>query len=479
MIVCIFILAWQSSPGYATTVTCPALSNTAQALVDAAGAAKRKQNFAVAARCTRDAIEMVKDNAATSAGLHNDLGLLVFADPTGGPVPALEHFVRAGKLAPNFANAHFNAAVSSAKAGDHKNALQWFKQCLDLQPQNAMYYHQYAASLMENSHDSAAVEALQTSLRHDNSSAEAHNLMGVVKSRQKNYTDATRYFQSAVDLQPASATFCANLATANLESAQFERAHTAFQRSLALMPSSAEFYHGIAKSLEGMDVFPHDQLKEAMKSFKAATSLKPNSPLFQYDLCSAAFKLLEIKPATEACEKGVKLAPGYAPLRFQLGRIHEEAGRDSDALESFRVAVAIDPANKQYSFALRSVANAAGGGKGSLGSQKQPPPPNPFQQQPPAAAVPKQDPVQGIGGQCDDKMNALEAKIDAVEQKVMAKLQNLYSVAEALSEKLNMIKEAIDHGNTNVMNRLNNVDTTIVEIPQQMPEGHLPPHLQE
>ena len=61
----------------------------------------------------------------TAAGLHNDLGLIVFADPAGGPVAAMEHFVRATEIHPKFPNAHFNAAVSSAKAGDHDKASKW------------------------------------------------------------------------------------------------------------------------------------------------------------------------------------------------------------------------------------------------------------------------------------------------------------------------------------------------------------------
>ena len=62
---------------------------------------------------------------ATSATLHNDLGLIVFADPAGGAVAAYEHFVRAATLHPKFPNAHFNAAVSSAKAGGHDEAVKW------------------------------------------------------------------------------------------------------------------------------------------------------------------------------------------------------------------------------------------------------------------------------------------------------------------------------------------------------------------
>ena len=119
-------------------------------------------------------------------------------------------------------------------------------------------------------------------------------------------------------------TFKANFATASLEAQQWGDAKAAFQQALTSNPKSAESYHGLAKALEGMDSFPHDQLKEAIPKFSLATQIKPQNPQFQYDLCSAAFKLRDNRVAKEACEKGIKLAGGYAPLHFTLGRVLEE-----------------------------------------------------------------------------------------------------------------------------------------------------------
>lgn len=83
---------------------------------------------------------------------------------------------------------------------------------------------------------------------------------------------------------------------------RFAEAKRAFEHSLKLQPSNAEFYHGMAKALEGMDVFPHDQLKEAIPLYATATKMVPKNPLFQFDLCGAAFKVNEIKQAKEVGE---------------------------------------------------------------------------------------------------------------------------------------------------------------------------------
>jgi Flp pilus assembly protein TadD len=96
----------------------------------------------------------------------------------------MEHFVKAAALHPKFPNAHFNAAVSSAKAGDHNTALEWFGKALALTPQNAMYYQHYGTSLMESKDPQSlerARDALATSVQLDANGADSYNLMGVVE----------------------------------------------------------------------------------------------------------------------------------------------------------------------------------------------------------------------------------------------------------------------------------------------------------
>ena len=94
----------------------------------------------------------------------------------------MEHFVKATEIHPEFPNAHFNAAVSSAKAGDHDKATVWFKQAIDLAPDNALYYHHYGASLMESKQGlDKASGAFGHSVRLKGDDAESYNLLGVVQ----------------------------------------------------------------------------------------------------------------------------------------------------------------------------------------------------------------------------------------------------------------------------------------------------------
>ena len=315
-----------------------------------------------------------------------------------------------------------------------------------------MYYHHYGASLME----SKAVNGLEQSsiafghsVKLKGEDAESYNLLGVVESRRKKYSEAAAHFKQAHTLKPTIDTFNSNYATASLEAHHWDNAKSAYEASITASPGNAEAYHGLAKALEGLDTFPHDKLKEAIKSFTTATKMKPNNPQFQYDLCSAAFKIRDLRTAKEACEKGVALAGGYAPLHFTLGRIMEEAGgQEAASLQAFSRAAAIEPTNKQYTFAMRSASNAAGGGRGGLPPERRASRPN---GQP---ETPSQGTGGGSAGLSDERLNALEARLQQMEEKILTKIRNLYVMTEALTEKLTFMSQKIDEGNQAVLRRL-------------------------
>jgi len=399
---------------------------------------------------------------STVAGLYNDLGLIIFADPTGGPMAAMPHFLKATELHPKFPNAHFNAAVSSAKAGDHDKALNWFKSALELMPQNAMYYHQYGASLMEGKTPKRllqAKEALTSAVQSSGNEAESYNLLGVVESRRKQYVDAAFHFKIASSLKPSVGTFKGNFATASLEAKNWNEAKEVFEQSLTTQPKSAEFYHGLAKALQGMDAFPHDRLKEAIPNFSNAAKIQPSNPQFHYDLCDAAFKIRDLKPAKEACTKGIALAGRYAPFHFLMGRVLEElGGQEALSMQHFSHAVNLDPSNKQYSFAYRSAAGAAGGGKGGLPSTQRQPNRMGQKSQPQATEPPSAASVGASDPELQSKIARLEAKLENLEEKVTGKIRNLYMMTEALTEKLQMISEKIDQGTATIINRIDRSD---------------------
>merc|ERR1712086_497312 len=420
------------SGSVANDVTCPALLDTMQALVDAAVGARTRGQFNVAARCLQDAIDQADKRGAaenTVATLHNELGLTLFSDPASGPVPATEHFDRATDVLPTFSNGWFNAGACRASKGEHSEAVDKFVRAIELQPNNGNYHMQHALSLMSvDSEDRQNIDtALASAVEFEPANPMAHNLLGISKVKQQQHEAAELMFQKAVDLLPESAVFHSNLGATSKELDKHEQAVAAFRTALSLEPDKPEHTHGLASALEAGDSFPHDKLKEALILYTTAAKVAPNSPLFHMDLCSAAFKLQEFKEASQACDKGLALAPGHAPLHYLKGQVlQEQGGHDDAALKSFQYAAAIDPDTKQYAFAVKGMGGTV------------PPPMAAGTAQPTGAQG------QAVAGGPDVQIqfDQIVQRLDSLETKVMDKLQKSYQIIDSLQERLELFTVA-------------------------------------
>ena len=104
------------------------------------------------------------------------------------------------------------------------------------------------------------------------------------------------------------------------------------------------------------------------------------------------------------------------------------------------MAAAIEPTNKQYSFAMRTASNAASGGKGSLGSQPgaRRAAPAAFGQQRPSAGTPNAEPAAEVapGGQDFIMAIMFNNLLAVVDGQVSARLSQIEARLESLEEKV-------------------------------------------
>lgn len=441
-------------------VRCPVLVNTMQALVDAAAHARTKQLHDVVVQCLREAVERAESTQApknTLASLHNELGLAVYGHPSQGPQAAVVHFEQATALLPSFSNAQFNAAACLAAASKHKEAQPWFHRALKLDPTNGNYHFQYALTLlgMEEANATEVESSLETALQFDPQNAMAYNLLGVAKVRQGNHSQGLGLFQKAVELSPESGTLYANLGSTQRELQQDQTAVATLEMALKLEPTKVEHYHNLAGALEAADDFPHELLKRAVELYSRAAKDSPQNPLFHYDLCGAAFKIQDFKVASSACDQGLALAQGYAPLHFRKGQVlQEQGGNDEAALKSFEYAHAIEPTNERYSFSIRG----AGGTPRDYSQQAEQP----------AAPAGQGAPASTSSADVAD----LKASLTALEKKMTGKLQASIGMIDALNERLERFE-------TETNRKLEKILAKLSQDPQapkeQAPEGPIEP----
>ena len=85
------------------------------------------------------------------------------------------------------------------------------------------------------------------------------------------------------------------------------------------------------------------QYGKAVEAFSQAISLKANLWNYYNARCAAYAFLSKYKEATRDCEVAVKLKPGSSEILAFLGRLYEETGQKQRAIETYKLALSINP----------------------------------------------------------------------------------------------------------------------------------------
>jgi tetratricopeptide (TPR) repeat protein len=87
----------------------------------------------------------------------------------------------------------------------------------------------------------------------------------------------------------------------------------------------------------------HELYPEARDAYEVARRLDARDFRWPYLQARCHLELQEVEPALEALGAALALEPAYAPLRVLEAELHERAGRQDQAFDAYRRALAIDP----------------------------------------------------------------------------------------------------------------------------------------
>lgn len=128
---------------------------------------------------------------------------------------------------------------------DYLSALDCYREAIRKHA-TAEYYNKVAISELLLRHPAEAEKAAKKAVRKDKHLAEAWNNLGVaqymkeMKRSQPNFEDTIRTYERAISLKPNFASFHNNLASALMDSKQFERGMAEYRKAFELDPSFFE-----------------------------------------------------------------------------------------------------------------------------------------------------------------------------------------------------------------------------------------------
>jgi len=132
--------------------------------------------------------------------VHNNLGFALKKD--GKVTEAVENYLAALRINPDFEMAHLNIGVILADRGDNEGAIKHYKEALRINPDYITAYINLGNARLRQGRIADAINQYSEALRLDPDSEQAYNGLGAVMIRTGSIEKAIVFFQKALKLKP-------------------------------------------------------------------------------------------------------------------------------------------------------------------------------------------------------------------------------------------------------------------------------------
>ena len=224
---------------------------------------------------------------------------------------ALESYIKALEIKPDYAEAYFNMGVILKDKGDLEASFESYKQALKIKPSYAEVHNNMGNILKDSDDLEAAIECYKQALMIKPSYAEAHNNMGNALKDNNDSQGAIDSYKKALMIKPNYAVAYHNMGIAQKDKGDIEAAIDSYKKALKIRPDYAGVYKSVGNILKRV-VFtkPSSGLQEIISSIIDQKNIvKP------VNISQATISLLKFEPALKELLK--KYSTGEAKYSFE------------------------------------------------------------------------------------------------------------------------------------------------------------------
>ena len=284
------------------------------------------------------------------------------------------------------------------KQGKYDDAVQKYKQLLDLNPQNAVALFDLGAAYQAKGDLDAAIDAYRNAINYDAANDQYKKALvsaldqkakptidqAFQEHKNKNYAKAIELYQQALQMVPNNASLWFNMASAEYARQNYLQAKDDYAKALKLdRPNQLDDLYFIAtiddNNGKGTDaLYGYKQyLKEAPKGNYANNATARATTLSQDITATTKIKseaeLAQIQDAAKAYQQAVTLQqqqhydealplyqqaisalPNEPSYAYALGTLYQQKNDMDQAISWYKQASNLDPKNKAYADALKT-----------------------------------------------------------------------------------------------------------------------------
>jgi tetratricopeptide (TPR) repeat protein len=177
--------------------------------------------------------------------IENALGLELYkANQTD---EAIQHFLQAIRILPNFINANYNLQIARAKQSNEDDAIKYYLHAIKIDSTNRTEaYENLGEIFYEKREMEKAIHYYSQAIIINPNLAEAHNNLGPALYKNGNIQEAIKEFHQAIKLKPDLAEAYNSLGVALIQTGNIHEAIGCFKKALQINPN----YNSPQKNLE-------------------------------------------------------------------------------------------------------------------------------------------------------------------------------------------------------------------------------------
>jgi tetratricopeptide (TPR) repeat protein len=249
---------------------------------------------------------------------------------------------------PHNAVAHSNLGTALARSGQPHKAIEHFLAALRLEPDYAEAHKNLGLSLVDLGRIDEAIKQFREAVRWEPDYAEARYNLGIALAAEGKTGEAIEEYREAVRLKPDFPEAHNNLANMLASIGKTGEAIEHCRQALRVRPDFADAEHTLGFILAGMN-----RSDEALKHCQEALRLKPDYAEAHNTLAAVLLGLGKTDEAIAHFQQAARLKPDFVVAHDNLSRVLAAAGRTREAIQNYDRVLQLTPDSPS---ALRNLA---------------------------------------------------------------------------------------------------------------------------
>jgi tetratricopeptide (TPR) repeat protein len=240
--------------------------------------------------------------------------------------------------------AHYNLGIALHDRGETDQAMNHYRQAIELRPDYAEAHYNLGRLLAEKGGFNDAVNHYEAALALNPTDAEAHNNLGATLFEIGRVDDAIAHYQQALAIRPDYAEASCNLANALIAKGDFDGAIARYTACLAAIPDQEEAQYNFASAL-----LRKGRTDEAIVEYQKVLQMHPESSDAHANLGSAWLAKGRVRDAMAEYTSALRISPenlaALSNLAWLLATSAEPSLRDGS--EAVRLAERAESASSR------------------------------------------------------------------------------------------------------------------------------------